>query len=438
MKDLPVRLRNLTPANLRYYHDLHRFITVPAGRRSRKDLIGVRKMLVDPGRGAFVLPDHKYLFCAPTHDQAKSIFWETLKRDTKRFWRKKPSETERKITLLNGSQLQVIGLDRPERAEGQTYPPVKGVLITEMGNQKPDMWGEHIRPVLSDNEGFAILNGVPEGMNHWGDMCAYAAGGVIPKITPGVGAYAENGEWSFHAWHSADVLPAAEIEEARRSLDEHTFRQEYEASFEGFQGLAYYAFSEKNYEDCRFQKGMSLDVGMDFNIDPMCAVEGHIYGGAFHQHGESVLRNSNTQQMGQHLIRKYNLKPDGYGKLPCTIYPDATGIHGSTNANISDIGILQKMGFRMKARKSNPSQVDRINCVNTCCQAFDGTIKYYVNPKACPETLYNFSHVERMADGRLNKKQEEAGKSIVHLTDALGYILFTCFPPIYLSKWSKH
>ena len=98
MKGLPTKLINLTEPNKRYYKDLHRFICVPAGRRSRKDLIGVRKMLVDPERGAFNCKNQLYIFAAPTHSQAKSIFWETLKRDTKLFARK-VLETTRTIDL---------------------------------------------------------------------------------------------------------------------------------------------------------------------------------------------------------------------------------------------------------------------------------------------------------------------------------------------------
>ena len=437
MRGLPTKLTNLTAPNLRYYNDLQRLIHVPAGRRSRKDLIGVRKMLVDPGRGAFETRDQKYFFCAPTHDQAKAIFWETLKRDTKRFQARKPSETDRKIILKNGCHLQVIGLDRPERAEGQTYPPVKGILITEMADQRPDMWDNHIQAVLMDNEGFAILNGVPEGKNHWFEMCQRACGGVIPSTIAGVGAYAEAEDMSYHSWFSSDVLPAKEIARVRATTDPKTFRQEYEASFEGYDGLAYYAFSEDNFNFCTFQNGMSLDIGMDFNLDPMCAVEGHIMQGAFYQHGESVLRNSNTRQMGEHLIRKYDLKKNADGYLPATIFPDATGKHESTNASFSDLQILSRMGFRIKAHNSNPFQIDRINCVNSCCQPISGPMRYFVNQKTCPATVYDLGRVEREADGRLNKKQEEAGKPTVHITDALGYILYYNFPPYRAQRWSN-
>jgi len=435
LKNLPTKLINLTPANIKYYNDLHRFICIPAGRRSRKDLIGVRKMLVDPERGAFNVHNQLYIFAAPTHAQAKQVFWEILKKDTKLF-QTKVSESYRQIDLINGSRLMVVGLDKPERIEGMTYPPLRGILITEMPNVKAKAWESHIRPMLSDNNGFAILNGVPEGMNHWYDRCLYACNGVMPKIVPGVGAYAENGQWSFHSWHSADVLPAEEIEEAKRTMDERTFRQEYEASFENAEGLAYYAFSKYNKKACEFNKKINLDIGMDFNVNPMCATEGHIRDGAYYQHDESVLVNSNTYEMVTHLINRYDLKKNEHGFFPATIYPDATGKARESNATHTDLQILRKAGFVVKARNANPLQRDRINSMNSAMNPMEGTPRYYVDAR-CRNTIDDFAKVQRMADGRLDKDQEEIGKARVHVTDALGYLIDYNFPIKDFDKWSS-
>jgi hypothetical protein len=53
-------------------------------------------------------------------------------------------------------------------------------------------------------------------------------------------------EWGYFHWKSADILPAKEIEAAKRDLDPLTFAQEYEASFVNFEGRAYYAFGDEN------------------------------------------------------------------------------------------------------------------------------------------------------------------------------------------------
>jgi len=272
-KLVPVRFRKLTPANKRYYRDLHRFIICAAGRRSRKTLIGTRKMLIDPERGAFNCSDHAYLFTAPTRRQAKKIYWKRLKRDTKLFWARKPSESELIIFLSNGSQLQVDGLDDPERIEGQTDPPVKGIMISEMGNTKPDIWGYHIRPILADNNGFAIIDGTPEGKNHYYRMALYSCAGLIPETVPLDGAYAENpedDEWSFHSWFSSDVLPQKEIDSARKQMDERSFTQEFEGAFVSYDGNLYYTFdSDANVQEIKPDIWAPLYLTCDFNKAPM-------------------------------------------------------------------------------------------------------------------------------------------------------------------------
>lgn len=438
-RHLPQPLINLTTANIRHYNDLHRFQVVTAGRRSRKTIIGDRKILVDPERGALWQTEpFVYFLAAPTRPQAKAIFWERLKRDTK-LLRTKKSETELSVTLLNGCIIQVVGLDKPERIEGQTDPPVKGIHITELGNCKPDIWGAHIRPVLSDTNGFGILDGVPEGMNFYYDIALYAAGGILPKTQHEIGAYSENPDdtdWSWHSWYSSDVLSVHEIEAAKRELDEKTFSQEYEGSFESYQGLCYYAFSKDNYRDCELKRGMNIDIGMDFNVDPMCAVEGHIINNSYYQHGETVLRNSNTFEMGQHLIRKYNLKADEDGILPATIYPDATGMARESNATMTDLQILRKLGFKVKARKSNPDQRDRVNSANSLMRPMVGEPRYYINPAECPNTIADFGKVQRLPDGRIDKETEEPGKPFVHISDAATYLIDYNFPIRDREIWS--
>jgi len=437
MRNIPEKLVNLTEPNLQYYNDQHRFICVAAGRRSRKDLIGVRKLLVDKDRGALELPGHTFIFAAPTRPQAKAIFWEILKRDTKLFQDGSPRETELKIKLKNGSELVVAGLDKPERIEGVTYPPIEAIIITEFPNCKNTIWGDHIRPILSDNNGWAILNGVPEGMNHWYDKCVYAAGGAVPNPSAGKGVFAENAddpEWCFYAWFSADVLPEKEIEAAKRELDERTFRQEYEASFESDAGLAYYAFSDDNKQKCEYNPKINLDIGMDFNVNPMCCVEGHIVDGVFYQHGESVLVNSNTYEMIDHLINKYDLKKNYEGVYDVTIYPDATGAARETNATYTDLQILRKAGFTVRARKTNPTQRDRINSMNSAMRPIIGKPRYYIDP-SCRATLDDFAKVQRLADDRLDKDQEEVGKSKVHISDALGYLIDFNFPIKDRNQW---
>jgi len=211
-------------------------------------------------------------------------------------------------------------------------------------------------------------------------------------------------------------------------MDERTFRQEYLGSFESYEGLAYYSFGKDNLKDCQYvpevkeghrkQKNI-IHIGMDFNVNPMTATFNHIYSNDIHQFGEAYLINSNTFEMRDHIKEKFPIEQ-------CIIYPDSTGRAMESNASESDLAILKKAGFQVKARPSNPYVKDRVAAMNSKIRSDDGKCHYFVNAKDCPKTIEDMNKVETTSDGRLNKKQEEQG--LKHITDAQGYLIHYLFP----------
>ena len=416
LNKMPPRLIDLTSRQVDYLNDMkHRFFILPSGRRSRKTLIGKYKLIL---QHAFNNSNKRYFMGAPTHSQAKAIFWNDLKRYT-HYFRIDKSETELRVTLQNGTAIYVVGLDKPERIEGM---PWDGCFITEMPNIKEGAWGEHIRPVLSDTGGFAFLDGVPEGMNFYYDLALYACGGVLPKTISGQGSFAENPddpEWCYYHWFSEDVLNPAEIDAAKMQLDERTYRQEYLGSFESYAGLAYWAFGADNLKKCAYKKEEFVHVGMDFNVNPMTATLSHVRGDDIFQFGEYYLSNSNTYEMAEEIKRDY-------GSENCIIYPDSTGQAMESNATMSDLSILRKAGFTVKSRPTNPYVKDRLNAVNSKLKAGDGKPHYFINPKQCPKTVNDLNKVASTADGRIDRDQEKTG--LTHISSALGYMVNYLFP----------
>jgi len=412
-----------TPIQEQFMQDEHRFTVCSAGRRSRKTLISTRKVLARAMRN----PGRKYFLGSPTHQQSKMIFWNGehsgLMRILPRVLIKAKSDSDLWIRLPNDAEIHVIGLDKPQRIEGQ---PWYGCLITEMGDVKRGAWLSNIRPLFSDTNGFAILDGVPEGRNNdYYDLAVRAAGGAIPITKPRIGAYAEDPddpEWAFYSWFSADVLTPSEIAAAKREYDERTYRQEYEGSFEGEGGLAYYAFSSLNIIDNKAVnvKNIYVHVGMDFNVDPMTAVLCEIEGDTVKQFDEAYLRHSNTYEMVKHLIEVKGLNP-----AMTTVYPDATGGAESSNAQLSDLAILRNAGFKIKAHPANPRVRDRLAAMNTRIKTIDGTVRFFVQ-RHCIKTINDLNRVQTLPDGRLDKTQKESG--LTHISDGLGYLITYLFP----------
>ena len=415
MDNHPQKIHSLTSIQKQFYGDNHRFIVNSAGRRSRKTLLFMRKVLLHAMRNK----ETRFFHGAPTRQQAKDIFWKRLKKDTRIIQAKSPNETELYVQLINGSEIYVVGLDKPERIEGQEW---HGCHITEMGNVKELAWPENIRPALSDTGGFAYLDGVPQGRNHYYDLALYAAGGILPTTKPKLGAFAANPSdkfWSFYSWFSEDVLSQEEIISAKRELDERTYRQEYQGSFESYEGLAYYAFSKNNLKKNIYDSNLFVHIGMDFNVDPMTATFNHIRSDDIFQFGEAYLPRSNTYEMSEHIKLKFPVEN-------CIIYPDSTGKHESSNATESDISILKKAGFQIKARSSNPYQRDRINAVNSKLNAGNGEPHYFIDPDNCPKTINDYNKVETHADGRINKDGQKLG--LTHISDAEGYLISYLYP----------
>jgi hypothetical protein len=425
---LPVRIHPITPIQSLYYHDRkHRFFVLPPGRRSRKTLLSFRRVLLAALRNA----KHRYFLGAPTRPQAKAIFWKRLKAETQAFWAKQPNESELFVTLLNGTEIHVVGLERPQRIEGQ---PWHGGHISEFDDLKTGAWESNIRPVLSDTHGFCILDGVPEGRKHLYDLALYACDGAIPKTQAGVGSFVESKadpEWCYYHWFSADVLPPAEIDAARRTLDPKMFAQEYEGSFEAFDGLAYHAANGANYIDgYRVNPTEPVIVAMDFNYSPMCStllqktnIDGKEKVVAFKA---NAFQNCSTEAACERII-------DETGEnLRYIVYPDpACQNRAAHGVGVSDLGIINEVfsrrakgGFWINVKPAAPKRKDRLNAVNAMLRNAKGEARLLIVRSECKALVKDFEKcgMEEFLNGHFKDP------SLGHASDGLGYFIDHDYP----------
>ncbi|MCR4288178.1 MAG: hypothetical protein NUW09_09220 [Deltaproteobacteria bacterium] len=388
----------------RLWKENKRFSVVAAGRRSGKTELAKRRLI-----SLLALkknwPDARYFAAAPTRDQAKRIFWKDLKAMMPKGWVKRIYESELAIVTRFGSEIWVAGLDKPQRLDGT---PWDGGVLDEFADMKPGAWAENIRPALSDRAGWCWLIGVPEGFNHFKDIADYAASGIDP-------------DWGFYTWRSEEILDSVEIESARRHLDERTFRQEYEARFEGASGRVYYAYSEKLHQDASADaaEGLPILVCCDFNVDPCAWVLVQTDGEKVWAFDEIVLRNTSTQEMARELLRRY-----GGRKNKLIVYGDAAGSARST-AGASDYAILMDMGLKeQRIKRSNPQVRDRVNAVNSMLRNAAGEARLFHHPR-CLTLKRDFERVVwRQAAGEIDRTNRE----LTHASDALGYFVEREFP----------
>lgn len=430
-----------------YYRTPYRFTVVPAGRRSGKTEIAKRRLVRAVQRTCRSWPA-AFFAGAPTRDQAKRIFWNDLKSMVRADLIEDLSESELKITLINKNELWVLGLDVPERVEGKSWD---GCAVDEYGNMKEKAWPENIRPALSDRLGWADLIGVPEGRNHYYDKYQMALSEMRER--------GEASEWGAFHWKSSDILPASEIESARRELDELTFQQEYEGSFINFEGRAYYVYSEEIH--CarlrdKYDPKNALAFCFDFNVEPGVAAvaqemrlpgqyerdkKGHaipsrpVFGTAWI--GEVwIPRNSNTKAVALKLVEDWKSHT---GPVRC--YGDATGGNrGSAKLDGSDwdiiaqvfrearsAGVVKWRDVEFRVKEANPRERARVNAVNTRLLTTSGLVRMMVDPAGAPHLHKDFEGVTLLegGSGEIDKKK---AKMLTHISDAGGYYADYEFP----------
>lgn len=400
-----------------------RFIVVPAGRRSGKTERAKRKLVRTALEGT-THDDPRFFAGAPTRDQAKRLYWGDLKAMIPGELVSEIRESELIIKLVNGASIHVLGMDKPQRIEGS---PWDGGILDEFANMKKAAWGENVRPALADRRGWCWLIGVPEGRNHYYDLYENALAD-------------ETGEWAAFTWKSADILPKEEIESAKRDLDEHTYLQEYEASFLNFQGRIYYPFDRFVHASSKvvYNPNLPLIFCFDFNVAPgVCAIlqespelpngiPGTAIIGEVH-----IPANSNTQYVCHRLIKDWS--PIHKGDVH--LYGDATGgSSGSAKIAGSDWDLIRKelrpvWGERLRfyVPASNPKERARVNSVNTRLKTTAGIIRMMVHPGKCPNIIRDFEGVTALegGSGEIDKDQD---KTISHISDAIGYYTVYRFP----------
>jgi len=415
------------PIQYKLWTEERRFKVVACGRRSGKTEIAKRKLILSALKGTTNVRAN-FFAGAPSRSQAKRIYWDDLKHYTKGLTAN-ISETDLCLEFHNGSRIYVLGMDKPERVEGT---PWDGGVLDEYANMRANVWGEHVRPALSDRLGWCWFIGVPEGRNHYYDLYRYAQSG-------------ESDEWGVYTWVSADILAPSEVEAARRDLDDYTFQQEYEGAFVNFSGLAYYNFREAlHVRHCKYDPERPLILCFDFNVDPGVAAVVQELDMVDEVTGRQIENESITSVIGEVFIDKNsntNLVCNkividwGRHEKNVFVYGDATGgSRGSARIMGSDWDLVKQylepvFGDRlfMRVPPANPKERSRVNAMNSRLKTTTGAVHLQVNPITAPHVVRDFEGVSLIpgGSGELNKKFD---LTLTHITDALGYYVVREFP----------
>lgn len=204
-------------------------------RRAGKDATAWNLMIREAVKKSAI-----YYYIFPSYRQGRKAIWEAVdSRTGLKFLDYIPKEliagihdTEMRITFVNGSILRVCGSEDINTLMGT---PPYGVVYSEYSLQSPKAF-DMIRPILSENGGFALFVFTPRGMrNHGFELWKMAM---------------ENPNWYAEVLTTKDtkredgtpvVSDEAIAEEISSGMSKDLAEQEYKCAWEGFMEGAYYA-----------------------------------------------------------------------------------------------------------------------------------------------------------------------------------------------------
>jgi hypothetical protein len=277
--------------------------------------------------------------------------------------------------------------------------------MDEFADIHKQAWYEVLRPTLSDTQGHALFCTSPRGFGNW---------------SYGLYKLAEtNKDWQSFKYTTleGEQVSKEEIEQAKDDLDLRTFQQEYEATFVNYSGMIYYNFNrEKNIIETFRNNHLTLHIGLDFNVEPMCAVVSVIENDIIIVIDEIQIYSSNTNEMVDEIKTRYNKK--------IIIYPDPSARQRKTSAGgMTDLAILKNAGFEVKCRNKAPLVRDRINAVNSKLKNVKGQNSLFI--------LNSCKNVIKSIERQIYKEgthipDKDSGYD--HMNDALGYLIEYNYP----------
>jgi len=205
-----------------------------------------------------------YFYFLPTYTQAKKVIWTGADGSGYRFLDHFPkeiikdkNETEMRITLTNGSILQLVGADNIDRIVGTN--PI-GVVFSEYALMKSEVW-DYISPILTENGGWAVFVYTPRGNNHAFDLLNNAQ---------------KNPKWYVEILPVTKTMavPEEDLLEQQMNMSKALYAQEYLCSFTENASAVFRDIEKHTYpahewvhnDNAKYQLGVDLAKFNDYTV----------------------------------------------------------------------------------------------------------------------------------------------------------------------------
>lgn len=184
-------------------------------RRGGKTVLAVKELVT--AACETTRSDARYAYIAPLLGQAKRVAWDYMRAMTAPIPGVDYNLSELSVGLPNGARIRLLGADDPASLRGPYYD---GIVLDELADMRPEVWGEVLYPALSDRRGWSMMIGTPRGVDLLSELYHSACDEA-------------NTEWYARRLtvYDTDVFTPKEIDEIQRGMTERAFRQEYLCDF---------------------------------------------------------------------------------------------------------------------------------------------------------------------------------------------------------------
>ena len=379
-------------------------------------------------------PDSKYKnwYVAPYLTTARDIAWDVLNWIVPPEIIKSTNESRLEIKLINGNTMALKGADKPASLRGR---PVYSGFLDEFADMKPNTFSEIILPSTMDTDGNIIIAGTPKGANHFRDY-------YLNAKEMGIKAH------PIYRTIDSPFVSKEQVEFARSQMDEKTFRQEMEGSFENWDGLIYECFSNDNIKAVRFNPNLDTYFACDFGWnDPTVILtcqynQGNGEWSVVHEVIESGLTPEAIARLFKgETVRVANREL----KLPCDINNAVIVSGHEGNARRQEAGglsmrlILESNGIPRYKMNFKPVRIfDSVLSTRLKIKSADGYCRLFINPD-CSKTIrdiqsWHYPEKEGTPYGEIPDTSVENHKHS-HTMDALRYAVGIITPIKPRGEW---
>jgi len=277
----------------------YRFIVAALSRRQGKTYIA---NII--GQMVTLVPNCNVLIMSPNYSLSQ-ISFDLQRGLIKHFDLEvtKDNAKDKVITLSNGSNVRMGSVNQVDSCVGRSYDLI--IFDEAALSDGRDAFNVALRPTLDKPNSKAIFVSTPRGRNNWfSDFFYRGYSDEFPEWCSIRATYKDNPRMS-----ESDIL------EARKSMSEAEFKQEYEADFNTYEGQIWNFNFETQVQDySRFEpKGMDIFAGLDVGYrDPtaFCVLAYDWENEVFHVLDEYYDSERTTEQHAieiQGLIDKWDI-----------------------------------------------------------------------------------------------------------------------------------